>query len=226
MTLIAYATYDARISSSIEWGIVWLALAMGIGSLRSKLEKAEPKGSSSLRRRASYHAPGSLAFTSEPKRAGSPDAANPVGIRATQLYKKQGRFIARHAGDGLAIMTQAPIVMRRRHTSSAALALFITCLPFFSACAAPTLPLPPPSALVSAPDEGGIATVTGMGRPSAVVMVFNENSELGVIVVADDAGNYVARIHASGGDTLTMWQMVGSQTSPLLSREVPFPGPI
>lgn len=116
--------------------------------------------------------------------------------------------------------------MRRPHSIFPALAFFVACLPFFSACAAPTLPLPPPSALVSAPDEAGIATVAGMGRPSAVLMVFNENSELGVIVVADDTGNYVARIQAGGGDTLTIWQMVGSQTSPLLSREVPFAGPI
>lgn len=35
MTLIAYATYEARISSSMLWGMVWLALAMRLWSLRS-----------------------------------------------------------------------------------------------------------------------------------------------------------------------------------------------
>jgi hypothetical protein len=98
-------------------------------------------------------------------------------------------------------------------------------LPLFAACAAPTLPLPPPSALVSTPDESGNVTITGMGRPNAVVMVFNESTERGVIVVADGVGNYTARIEASGGETLTIWQMVGTDTSQLLSRTVPLPDP-
>lgn len=110
-----------------------------------------------------------------------------------------------------------------RLAGAAFLALF---LPLFSACAAPTLPLPPPSALVSVPDESGIVSITGMGRPRAVVMVFNEDTELGVIVLADEVGNYTAQIAASSGETLTIWQMVGTDSSQLLSRMVPFPGPI
>lgn len=89
------------------------------------------------------------------------------------------------------------------------------------ACAAPTLPLPPPTALVATPDADGFVTITGMAREGAVVMVFNESRDVGVIVVADDIGGYTARIEASIGETLTIWQMVGSDTSQLLSREVP-----
>ncbi len=122
--------------------------------------------------------------------------------------------------------------MRRMRTLSqrlvprlAGTVFFTLLLPLFSACAAPTLPLPPPSALVSAPDGSGNVTISGMGRPHAIVMVFNENTERGVIVTADPIGNYTVQIAANGGEILTLWQMVGTQTSQLLSREVPFPGP-
>jgi hypothetical protein len=101
------------------------------------------------------------------------------------------------------------------------LALTLPALSLLPACAAPTLPLPPPTALVATPDENGFVTVTGMAREGAVVMVFNEDRDLGVIVVADDTGAYSGRIEASIGETLTIWQMVGSDTSQLLSRQVP-----
>jgi hypothetical protein len=88
-------------------------------------------------------------------------------------------------------------------------------------CAAPTLPLPPPTALVSTPDAEGIVTVTGLARPVAIVMVLNEDRRAGVIGEAEPDGSYSLRIAASIGETLTVWQMVGTTSSQLVSRSVP-----
>lgn len=89
------------------------------------------------------------------------------------------------------------------------------------ACAAPTLPLPPPTALVTTPDDQGWVAVSGMARANALVMVYNEDRDEGVIVMSDAEGSYSARIQASIGETLTIWQLVGSDSSQLLSRVVP-----
>lgn len=79
-------------------------------------------------------------------------------------------------------------------------------------CAAPTLPLPPPSALVvSAPDASGMVTVTGHADPAAFVFVLNEATEYGVIVHADAAGLFSAQIPASVGDMLSVWQAIGNR---------------
>lgn len=111
--------------------------------------------------------------------------------------------------------------MRLLGTGALAISLGLPLVGFLPACAAPTLPLPPPSALVATPDPDGVATVTGTAREGAVVSVFNEDRELGVIVVADGVGAFTARIAASIGDTITIWQRVGTDTSSPLSREVP-----
>lgn len=88
-------------------------------------------------------------------------------------------------------------------------------------CAAPTLPLPPPTALLSTPDAEGVVTIEGVARERAIVMAFNEDRREGVIGEAGDDGTYTLRIAASIGETITVWQMVGADTSQLLSREVP-----
>lgn len=80
-------------------------------------------------------------------------------------------------------------------------------------CAAPTLPIPPPTALVSAPDAGGFVTVSGSADPSAYVFVLNENTQAGVIVHAEAAGTYSVRIPGSIDDMITVWQMIGTQAS-------------
>jgi hypothetical protein len=78
-------------------------------------------------------------------------------------------------------------------------------------CAAPTLPIPPPTALVSAPDATGLVTVTGHADPMAYVFVLNENTEQGIIVHADPAGAFTVRIAASLEDAITVWQMIGNE---------------
>lgn len=90
-------------------------------------------------------------------------------------------------------------------TLAAAIACLVALLP---GCAAPTLPLPPPTALVEdPPDAEGLVLVTGNARVGAFVACLNDNTEQGVIVRADlDTGDYSLRIPASIGDGLSLWQ--------------------
>jgi hypothetical protein len=85
----------------------------------------------------------------------------------------------------------------------------------------PTVPLPPPAALTE-PDVDGVVTLTGTGAtPEAIVFAFDEDSEAGVIGKADLAGAYVLRIVAQTGDTISYWQRVGTDDSPLQHAVVP-----
>lgn len=89
-------------------------------------------------------------------------------------------------------------------------------------CTAPTLPLPPPSALVEAPDVDGFATVTGEAQPGAFVFCVNERLESGVIVRADmTSGAYSLRIPAVANDTLVLWQEIGTEPGEKVERFVP-----
>lgn len=92
--------------------------------------------------------------------------------------------------------------------SLAALALLLGAL-LGPSCAAPTLPIPPPTALVEGPpDAQGFVLVTGNARPGAFVSCLNERTERGVLVRADvDSGDYALRIEAIAGDDLTLWQL-------------------
>lgn len=84
-----------------------------------------------------------------------------------------------------------------------------------ASCAAPTLPLPPPAALVySAPDADGIVTVSGEALPNALVTCLNVNKHEGRIVYADDAGDFTVRIPADVGDELQVWQESGTDEGP------------
>lgn len=86
----------------------------------------------------------------------------------------------------------------------------------------PTLPIPPPSALTSAPDESGVVTITGNGAiEGAIVSAYNERTERGVIETADDAGAFVLRLEAQTGDSILVWQRVGTQSGQVLSLGVP-----
>jgi hypothetical protein len=85
------------------------------------------------------------------------------------------------------------------------------------ACNAPTIPLPPPAALVAeGPDGEGMVTVRGSVLAGAYVGVLNVRTERGVIVRADAAGAFEVRIEAAVGDTLQVWQQQGNDRGPLV----------
>jgi hypothetical protein len=87
----------------------------------------------------------------------------------------------------------------------------------------PTLPLPPPVASASSPDEQGFALIEGEAHALAYVSVLNERTEAGVITRADDEGRFRARIAAQIGDLLTIWQEVGGEVGELKRTSVPPP---
>lgn len=88
----------------------------------------------------------------------------------------------------------------------------------------PTLPLPPPSALSSAPDAAGIVTVTGGAvEPGAMVFALDLDLDAGVIGRADDMGNFSLRLPANVGDTLEIWQRVGTRSGEPTDIVVPPP---
>ena len=63
--------------------------------------------------------------------------------------------------------------------------LFLALLLAGACNATPTLPLPPPTAKVGIPDEQGFALVEGEAQEDAYVSVLNENTNEGVITLAD-----------------------------------------
>lgn len=89
-----------------------------------------------------------------------------------------------------------------------------------SACNAPTLPLPPPTALVSELSAEGTVTVTGDALPDAYVSCLNARTDDGVIVRTDGNGHYALEIAAAAGDTLSIWQHIGTDTGPIVTRVV------
>ncbi len=91
------------------------------------------------------------------------------------------------------------------------------------ACSTPTLPLPPPSALVSPPDGSGLVTVSGDALPGAYVLCVNERTNDGVIDTADDDGHFSLTLEADTGDTLLIWQQVGTDRGPTQNLVVPSP---
>jgi len=101
--------------------------------------------------------------------------------------------------------------MTRRHLF-AILVLSVAPLSALAGCTSPTLPLPPPNALSSAPEDGFV-TLTGNGAiAGAVVIGFNENTGQGRLTTASDAGEFTLRIMASSGDSLLVWQRTGAQS--------------
>ena len=90
-----------------------------------------------------------------------------------------------------------------------------------AACSTPTLPLPPPTASIAAADADGQWLVEGTALETAFVFVFNEDSETGVIVIADDVGRFEAVIAAQPRHTVSVWQRSGNDLSPALRLTVP-----
>lgn len=114
-----------------------------------------------------------------------------------------------------------PVLEVRRAFAQLALVVTIALSVLVLACAAPTLPLPPPTALSTAPDAMGLVTVTGRVNADAYVFALNEDRGDGVIVSADATGLYSATLAAATGDTITCWQMIGTNTGQLTSVVVP-----
>lgn len=87
---------------------------------------------------------------------------------------------------------------------------------FVGGCAAPTLPLPPPAALaLTSPDPvTGLVTVTGEALPAAFVSCLNLRLEVGVIGRADATGHFSLQLAAQAGDSLLVWQEIGSDRGP------------
>lgn len=92
-----------------------------------------------------------------------------------------------------------------------------------AACAAPTLPTPPPSAEVAL--IGTEAVVTGQIEPGGIVACLNEDTGRGALETADSEGDFVVRIAAEAGDHLTLWQVSGSTPGQLLELVVPAASP-
>lgn len=70
-------------------------------------------------------------------------------------------------------------------------------------------PIPPPSALTSAPNEDGMVTVRGDGViEGAWVSAFNKRTGEGVIGTADDAGRFELCLAAENGDSVLVWQHI------------------
>lgn len=103
-------------------------------------------------------------------------------------------------------------VPHRSHRGAGLIAALALLLLGVAACAAPTLPLPPPSALVEGPpDASGIVTVTGNARAGVFVGCLNERTESGVLVRADPmTGDYTLQLPAEIDDTLSVWQFEGT----------------
>ena len=87
-------------------------------------------------------------------------------------------------------------------------------------CDSPTLPLPPPSAEVSALSTDGTVTVSGNTLANAFVSCFNDRTERGVITKADSSGDYSLVIAAQNGDVLQIWVQNGNGRGPDVDRIV------
>ncbi len=96
---------------------------------------------------------------------------------------------------------------------------------FASACttaSAPTLPIPPPTALSSAPDVDGFVTVTGAGAiEGAMILAYNQRLEVGVIGAVTDLGTFELRLSGEVGDSILVWQRVGTDASRFVEILVP-----
>jgi len=95
-----------------------------------------------------------------------------------------------------------------------------------SCTSTPTIPLPPPNALSTAPNMDGLVTITGNGAlAGAVVIAYNENVGNGVLTTASDAGEFSLELAASVGDSILVWQRAGAQSGEQVNIVVPMPTP-
>ncbi len=106
-------------------------------------------------------------------------------------------------------------------------ALLALALLLAAACesSTPTIPLPPPNALVEAPpDADGYVTVRIRGaEPEALLFAYDEPLAKGVIGRADADGNGTLRLRAAAGDPILVWQQAGDRSSAPVTVLVPSP---
>ena len=77
---------------------------------------------------------------------------------------------------------------------------------------------------VTAPDPlTGLVRVSGEALDGSYVSCLNEDSAAGVIVQADDRGRYSLDIAAEVGDSLSIWQHLGTERGPYQHVQVPAP---
>jgi multidrug efflux pump subunit AcrA (membrane-fusion protein) len=109
---------------------------------------------------------------------------------------------------------------RKTLVRSAGLLLTAVALSLLGCANNPTVPLPPPDVTVittTSPDLDGFVTVTGASeaaQPDSIVLLFNEETESGVMETADIDGSFVAVIAAQTGNVLSLQYKVDD----LLSR--------
>jgi hypothetical protein len=109
--------------------------------------------------------------------------------------------------------------MRRRLAPVLLVALLLGGLA--GGCAAPTIPLPPPSVDALTVPVDGVVLVTGEARVDTFVAVFNVRLEEGVIVRSDADGAFAAEIRAASGDTIRAFQFEGGSGGQNATRVVP-----
>jgi hypothetical protein len=102
--------------------------------------------------------------------------------------------------------------MRRRHLLTFALAAASALLG--ASCLSPTLPLPPPD--VESIQQAGptLWTIAGSCSPGAVVSIFNETQNQGLLIEDRDlSGKFVVNLKANACDVGWVVQSLGTETS-------------
>ncbi len=119
-------------------------------------------------------------------------------------------------------MRQIRAIVTKLRTAIAAASLALVLVAGCTTASSPTLPVPPPAALSSAPNDEGVVTITGTGAiEGAFVSALNEQSEEGRIVRANDLGEFEIQIGAEVGNSIIVWQTLGTRTSELVTVIVP-----
>ncbi len=103
----------------------------------------------------------------------------------------------------------------RSIASAFAFAFVVGVMACLTSCLSPTLPLPPPELPQSLKDRGdGFWTVQGTCIPGAEVIVLNEATGLGAVIVdVDQNGAYFVEIRAKLCDFITVAQSIGTEES-------------
>ena len=102
--------------------------------------------------------------------------------------------------------------MRRRHLLTFAFAAASALLG--ASCLSPTLPLPPPDVESIQKAGSTLWTIAGSCSPGAVVSIFNETQNQGVLIEDRDlSGKFVVNLKADECDTGWVVQSLGTETS-------------